>query len=273
MIGWVACVLAQAAAPQPAPLQTALPPGATPPGVGAAARPVSFPALQAGLGNMRGLALDGRGGVYVTSEELGLVFHVDPTGSLTIVAGRVRLPHERGWDDGTVRADQVQPAAAVALMAPAGLALDRQQRLLVADRLTRRIRRIDLTSGLIETVAGADGDGPDGDGGPAREARFVQPVALADRRCRQRVRLRRGRPSGPAHRRGVHDDLDGLGGRLPWLLRRRRAGPERSTLLAGGPRLRRPVRAARGRPRQSPRSAHRPAHRPDHDPGGKRPSG
>ena len=64
-------------------------------------------------------------------------------------------------------------------MAPAGLALDRQQRLLVADRLTRRIRRIDLTSGLIETVAGADGDGPDGDGGPAREARFVQPVALA----------------------------------------------------------------------------------------------
>ena len=58
---------------------------------------------------MRGLALDGRGGVYVTSEELGLVFHVDPTGSLTIVAGRVRLPHERGWDDGTAGQARFSP--------------------------------------------------------------------------------------------------------------------------------------------------------------------
>jgi hypothetical protein len=158
MIGWLACVLAQAAAPQPAPLQTALPPGATAV-VRAAARPLIIPALEAGLGNVRGLALDGLGGVYVTSEELGLVFRVEPAGSLTIVGGRVRQPHERGWDDGTIRTDQVQPAVAVGLMAPVGLALDRQHRLLVADRVARRIRRIDLASGLIETVAGADGDG------------------------------------------------------------------------------------------------------------------
>ena len=137
----------------------------------------SVPALQAGLGNVRGLALDGLGGTYVTSEELGLVFRVEPAGALTIVAGRVRRPHERGWDDGTVPTDAGRAAVLAFLKAPAGLAFDRQHRLLVADRLTRRIRRIDLASGLIETVAGGDGDGPDGDGGPAREARFVQPTA------------------------------------------------------------------------------------------------
>ena len=92
MIGWVVCVLAQAAAPQSVPVQ---PLG--PPDTARRAPPWSVPALQAGLGNVRGLALDGLGGTYVTSEELGLVFRVEPAGALTIVAGRVRRPHERGW--------------------------------------------------------------------------------------------------------------------------------------------------------------------------------
>ena len=177
MIGWVACVLAQVAAPQSAPEQPARPP-ATAPSARPAPTPWSVPALQAGLGNVRGLALDSRGRIYVTSEDLGLIFRAEPAGSLTIVAGRVRRPRERGRDDRTVPTDEVGPAASAFLKAPAGLALDGQQRLLVADRLTRRIRRIDLASGLIETLAGTDGEGSDGDGGP-RQARFVQPTALA----------------------------------------------------------------------------------------------
>ncbi len=162
-------MLAQAAAPQSVVAAPARP----------AAAPWSVPALGAGLGNVRGVALDGQGGVFVSSEELGLVFRVDPAGSLTILAGRIQKPRERGWEDRTVRPDDVGPAVAAVLRAPAGLALDRRSRLLVADRLLRRVRRIDLASGLIETVAGTDGEGPDGDGGPASRARFVQPVALA----------------------------------------------------------------------------------------------
>jgi sugar lactone lactonase YvrE len=51
-----------------------------------------------------------------------------------------------------------------------GLAIDAQGRLYVVDTLNQRIRRIDFTQDLIETVAGNGTAGFSGDGGPATAA-------------------------------------------------------------------------------------------------------
>ena len=45
-------------------------------------------------------------------------------------------------------------ASRVGLARPGGLALDREGRLLIADTMNARLRRLDFKSGLIETLAG-----------------------------------------------------------------------------------------------------------------------
>jgi sugar lactone lactonase YvrE len=62
--------------------------------------------------------------------------------------------------------DNPEPGGAVAL--------DAQGRLYIADTLNDRIRRVDLTAGLIETVAGGT-RGNSGDGGPATAAQLDRP--------------------------------------------------------------------------------------------------
>jgi sugar lactone lactonase YvrE len=55
------------------------------------------------------------------------------------------------------------------------IALDAQGRLYVADTQNNRVRRFDLTSGLVETVAGDGTRGAGGDGGPAKSAQLGLP--------------------------------------------------------------------------------------------------
>ena len=163
MIGCLLCVLAQAAVVPHAPARGGVEPLAQPP----PRPPLSVPALGAGLGRVRGLAVDGRGALYVSSEDLGLVFRLEPPGSLTLVAGRAFLrPRERDLEDAAPAAAAPVPALGARLRGPAGLAFDREGRLLVAERLGRRVLRLDLSTGLIQTLT--DGEGA-----------LVQPVALA----------------------------------------------------------------------------------------------
>jgi sugar lactone lactonase YvrE len=167
MIGCLLCVLAQAAVVPNAPPRGAVEPLAQPLAQPQPRPPLSVPALRGGLGRVRGLAVDGRGALYVSSEDLGLVFRLEPTGSLTLVAGRSFLrPRERDVEDAAPAAPAPVPALGTRLRGPAGLAFDREGRLLVAERLGRRVLRLDLSTGLVETVAGGDG-------------KLAQPVALA----------------------------------------------------------------------------------------------
>jgi hypothetical protein len=71
------------------------------------------------------------------------------------------------------------PATQAQLLGPSAILLDGAGGLLVSD--SRRIRRIDLASGTIDTIAGngADAGTPSGDAGPARNATlFPGPLAL-----------------------------------------------------------------------------------------------
>jgi DNA-binding beta-propeller fold protein YncE len=97
---------------------------------------------------------------------------VDPktkSGWITIVAGE----EEMGFSgDGG-------PARDAKLEAPAAIAFDSKGNLFIADHNNLRIRRVDMKTGVITTIAGNGKRGFSGDGGPALEASLNAPAGLA----------------------------------------------------------------------------------------------
>ena len=63
-------------------------------------------------------------------------------------------------------------------MAPTAVAHDSEDNVYVGDGEVGRIRRIDRSSGIIDSVAGCGLPGYSGDGGPARRARIGSPSAI-----------------------------------------------------------------------------------------------
>jgi DNA-binding beta-propeller fold protein YncE len=71
------------------------------------------------------------------------------------------------------------PALAAQLNEPYGVVLDPRGNLFFADRLNRRVRRVDARTGAISTVAGNGSQTYSGDGGQARQAGLVEPNGVA----------------------------------------------------------------------------------------------
>jgi DNA-binding beta-propeller fold protein YncE len=71
------------------------------------------------------------------------------------------------------------PATGASLNEPYGIVVDRAGNIFVADRLNRRVRRIDAASGIITTLAGTGEAAYGGDGGPAAQAGLAEPNGLA----------------------------------------------------------------------------------------------
>lgn len=71
------------------------------------------------------------------------------------------------------------PARVARLTEPFHCEFDRQGALLIADAAAGKIRRVDLRSGLISTVAGNGSNGLGVDGAPALEATIGTPYAIA----------------------------------------------------------------------------------------------
>ena len=71
------------------------------------------------------------------------------------------------------------PAARASLNEPYGIAIDRAGNIFVADRLNRRVRRIDAAQGTITSVAGTGEPAYSGDGVPAAHAGLAEPNGLA----------------------------------------------------------------------------------------------
>ena len=69
-------------------------------------------------------------------------------------------------------------AAAAGLFQPGGIALDGQGNLFIADTANNRIRRVEVFTQVIDTVAGNDGDTFIGDGGPAQFATLRAPEGI-----------------------------------------------------------------------------------------------
>jgi uncharacterized protein (TIGR03437 family) len=127
-------------------------------------------AVEAALRDPWGLAADPAGNIYISEIGGHRVRRVSPDGAITTIAGTGR----RGFagDGGNARD--------AALAAPASLALDAQGNLYIADYGNSRVRRVNLATGIITTVAGTGNFRFGGDGGPALQA-GIDPVGVAVR--------------------------------------------------------------------------------------------
>lgn len=127
-------------------------------------------ATNAGI-NPTAIAIDDKGNVFL-AEIGGRIRRIDfVTKVISTVAGNGELGYEGAGDGG--------PATKASFGQPASLAFDKRGNLLVSDTLDHRIRSVDFTTGLIDTVAGG-GKVLLGDEGPAKEAtlRFPQGIAV-----------------------------------------------------------------------------------------------
>lgn len=70
-------------------------------------------------------------------------------------------------------------ATAAQLTNPSGVAFDGAGNLLIADRWNHRLRKVDVSTGVITTVAGTGVAGTAGDGGPASAAELYHPYGVA----------------------------------------------------------------------------------------------
>lgn len=128
------------------------------------------PATKALFFEAMGIAVDRDGNVYIGDRASARVRRVDrATGIISTVAGNGFYGSE--GDGG--------PATEASLLTPAGVALDSTGHLYIVDRNAHRVRRVDLTSGIITTVAGSGVDGFAGDRGPATEAFLSNPEDVA----------------------------------------------------------------------------------------------
>jgi sugar lactone lactonase YvrE len=134
------------------------------------------PAIDAGIYGPSGVAVDPSGRVLIADTVNHRVRRVDPgTGIITTIAGNARTG---GRDEGAFSGDG-GPAARAGLNQPMGVAADAQGNIYIADTGNHRVRRIDVATGLISTVAGTGTPGDSGDGGAAAEARLNGPRGVA----------------------------------------------------------------------------------------------
>jgi DNA-binding beta-propeller fold protein YncE len=121
--------------------------GPTPDGAPLAGTPLNGP---------RALAIDARGDIYVVLREGNAVYRIDSKAQ--------RIHHIAGTGEKGYTGDG-GPARLAKLSGPKGTAWAPDGNLYIADTESHTIRQINLSTGIIRTVAGTGerGDGPDGD--------------------------------------------------------------------------------------------------------------
>lgn len=129
------------------------------------------PALQAQFNNLHNLVIASDGAIYLSDTWNFCVRKIDPnTGIVTTVAGNGQ---SGPGGDGV-------PASQVALGGIYCVALDPQEEhLYLADLDNRRVRAMNLQTGLLTTVAGNGNCGVPADGAEARTSPLVDPRAVA----------------------------------------------------------------------------------------------
>ena len=129
------------------------------------------PATQATFNQPYSLQIDGNGDIYIVDRLNAVVRKVDAaTGIVTTVAGT----GEPGYSG------DCGPGSAAQLREPNDCFLDGRGGLLIADIQDQRIRRLDLSTGIIATFAGNGQKERAGDGGPAIEAGILGARAVCN---------------------------------------------------------------------------------------------
>ncbi|RKP54029.1 hypothetical protein D7Z26_11610 [Cohnella endophytica] len=117
-----------------------------------------------------GVAIDGDGNLYIADAGNNRIRKVDKaTGYISTVAGKGSTGYS---GDGGL-------ATAAQLNVPRGIAIDNIGNLFIADRGNHSIRKVDMSTGKISTVAGNGSAGFSGDLGSATSAQLNYPYAIA----------------------------------------------------------------------------------------------
>ncbi len=128
------------------------------------------PATQACLNDPFDVAFDRAGNLYFSDTFNHCIRRVDAgTGIIDTIAGR----GEAGFSGDGGKATEAL------LNEPYGIVLDTDENLYFADRLNRRVRRVDASSGVITTIAGTGEAASGGDGGTAVRAGLAEPNGVA----------------------------------------------------------------------------------------------
>jgi hypothetical protein len=129
-------------------------------------------AAAAELYDPSGLAVSSSGTLYISDSDNEVVRQVNATTQvITTIAGTPQTVGYSG-DNG--------PATSATFSTPYGLALNSAGTVLyIADRDNNAIRELNLTTGIITTVAGNGTFGSSGDGGPATVATLSSPRSVA----------------------------------------------------------------------------------------------
>jgi hypothetical protein len=149
------------------------------------------PATKAVIVGARAVCVDGLGNTYICEREGNAIRKVDSKGIITTIAGTGAM----GYDgDGG-------PAIKATFRGPKGIRCDRQGNIFVVDTENHAIRKINVKTGIVTTVAGGR-KGPEGDGGDPTKAGLDRPhgcvidakgnIYIADSN-NHRVRVVRGR--------------------------------------------------------------------------------
>jgi len=171
------------------------------------------PALEVNLTWPAAIAFDADDVLYIADTQAHRVRRYDPkTGQVTTLAGTwtaeddareqplvarnlvvlsgdaigIDFSDDHGWlmpvcSDGldlSMYLDDGRPASEARLYDIVGIAVDSQGHVFVVDKGSNRVRKIDLTSGVISTVAGVCRFGYDGDDKPAVKAMLHAPEAV-----------------------------------------------------------------------------------------------
>ncbi len=125
------------------------------------------PATEASLMGPRAVCMDTKGNTYIAEREGNGVRKVDANGVMSTFAGT----GEPGYTgDGG-------PALTATWGAPKAMRCDNHDDLVVVDTENNAVRRIDVKTGIVTTIAGGH-QGGDGDGGDATDAGLERPHGL-----------------------------------------------------------------------------------------------
>ena len=129
-----------------------------------------FPATAAELSNPQAVAIDATGNIFIADTSGNRIREVvHATGVIITVAGN---------GTGGYAGDNGQASAAM-LDQPTGIAVDGSGHLFIADLADNRVREVNLSSGVITTIAGRDIGGYSGDNGQATAAELHGPSGVA----------------------------------------------------------------------------------------------